>query len=117
MIYLPNVTVSTCAVVVVIGSLGSQVAQVELALFKRAETAHSHGTCWALRSVQTAVIALNVGVSAFAIGRIDTWSCHTNSLLGHEAGRCASKLLVVVVRCHFYSTKLSVLSLFQINKK
>ena len=83
---LPDVTVSASAVVVIVGSLGAEVAQVEFTLLGRSETAHCHCTCRALRSVKTSIVALDIGIPAFTIGRIYTRSGHSHRLLGHIAG-------------------------------
>ena len=100
---LPDITVPAGAVVMIVGPLGTQVAQVEIYLFHCAEAAHGHGARWSLLSVQTSVVAFDVGVTANAIRYVKSRLSHAHSLLGQVASRSSSKLPIVVVG-HFSLT-------------
>ena len=84
-IYLPNITVSSCSIVVIIGSLSAKFTKIEFGLYNLSKGTNSHGTCRSLLLVEPAIIAFNVGVPTDAIWRINRRSGHANLLLGKIA--------------------------------
>ena len=96
-IYLPNITVSSCSIVVIIGSLSAEFTKIEFGLYNLSKGSYGHGTCRSLLLVESTIIAFNVGVSTDAIWRINGRSRHANLLLGKIACRGTTELFVMIV--------------------
>ena len=81
-INLPNITVSSCSIVVIIGSLGSKFTKIEFRLHNLSKGANSHGASWSLLLVETTIITFDVRVSTGTVCGINRRSSHANCLLG-----------------------------------
>ena len=80
----------------IIASLCTKVAQIELRLLDLSEGSHCHRTCRSLLAVKASIVAFNVGITTSAIRRVDTGPCHANRLLGEEVRGGSAELPVVL---------------------
>ena len=94
---LPDVTVPTSAIVMVVRPLCSKISQPKLWLSDRSEASNGHCRCGSLLPVQSTITSFDVCVATESIRWVNGGPGHSDLLLRHVRSRRSSKLTIVLV--------------------